>query len=140
MLDHGGRRRVASERFGIPESAWLDLSTGINPRGYPVPVLPAELWNRLPEDDDGLMPAAARFYGTPGELLALAGSQAGIQILPTLFPRCRVAVLQPSYAEHRYQWQRAGHQVQGFAADLLEAVAGDADVVVLCNPNNPDGQ
>jgi cobalamin biosynthetic protein CobC len=139
MLEHGGRRRAAAQRYGIPEADWLDLSTGINPLAYPVPVLPPEAWNRLPEDDDGLAGIAAGCYGAAGELLPLAGSQAAIQALPKLFSRGRVAVLQPSYAEHRHHWQAAGHAVQGFAADALEEVASAADVVVLCNPNNPDG-
>lgn len=139
MLEHGGRRRAAAQRYGIPEADWLDLSTGINPQTYPVPALPPEVWNRLPEDDDGLGGVAAEAYGTAGELLPLAGSQAAIQALPRLFAPRRVAVLQPSYAEHRHHWQAAGHTVQGFAADALEQVASDADVVVLCNPNNPDG-
>lgn len=139
MLEHGGRRRAAAQRYGIPESDWLDLSTGINPQGYPVPAIPAEVWNRLPEDDDGLAEVAAAAYGTSAELLPLAGSQPAIQTLPSLFSRRRVAVLRPSYAEHRHHWQRAGHSVRGFGAAELEAVAAEVDVVVLCNPNNPDG-
>lgn len=139
MLEHGGRRRAAAQRYGIPEADWLDLSTGINPQAYPVPLLPPEVWNRLPEDDDGLAGIAAAAYGAVGELLPLAGSQAAIQTLPRLFAPRRVAVLQPSYAEHRHHWQAAGHAVQGFAADALEQVASAVDVVVLCNPNNPDG-
>jgi len=53
-LHHGGRLRAAAARYGIPLAQWLDLSTGINPNGWPIPVLPSELWQRLPEDDDGL--------------------------------------------------------------------------------------
>lgn len=138
MLEHGGRRRAAAQSYGIPESDWLDLSTGINPCGYPVPPVPAEAWQRLPEDDDGLAEAAAICYGAP-EVLPVAGSQFAIQALPRLFAPTRVAVLAPSYAEHRAHWTQAGHAVQGFSAGALEAVADRAQVVVLCNPNNPDG-
>ena len=137
MLEHGGRRRAAALQYGIAESDWLDLSTGINPDTYPVPPLPAEVWNRLPEDDDGLIEAAARYYGA-ADLLPMAGSQAAIQLLPYRLPRGRVAALQPSYAEHRYHWQGAGHAIEDFAAADLERVAAQADVVVLCQPNNPD--
>ena len=65
MLEHGGRLRVAARRFGIPLSDWVDLSTGINPQPYPVPPLAPEVWLRLPETDDGLEAAAARYYGNP---------------------------------------------------------------------------
>ena len=62
MLEHGGRLRAAALRYGIPERGWLDLSTGINPHGWPVPVVPNEVWQRLPQDDDGLNAAAQDYY------------------------------------------------------------------------------
>jgi len=138
MLEHGGRLRQAAARHGIPLSEWLDLSTGIDPVGYPAPALSPEAWRRLPEEGDGLEAAAARYYGN-ASLLPVAGSQAAIQALPTLLGTDRrVAVLAPIYAEHPAAWERAGHRLTRFAAAELEAVSRDADVVVLCNPNNPD--
>ena len=92
MLEHGGRLRAAARRHGIALADWLDLSTGINPRAYPVPPLPPTVWQRLPEADDGLESAAAAFYGNP-LLLPVAGSQAAIQALPRLFPPAAVACI-----------------------------------------------
>ena len=63
MLEHGGALRAAATRYRIPPSDWLDLSTGINPNGWPVPPPPAKVWQRLPEPDDGLETAAAAYYG-----------------------------------------------------------------------------
>ncbi|NMG56669.1 threonine-phosphate decarboxylase CobD [Aromatoleum aromaticum] len=137
MLEHGGRRRAAARRYAIPEADWLDLSTGISPHAYPVPAIAAEDWLRLPEDDDGLLDAAAAYYGT-ARLVALAGSQPAIQGLPFLLPRGRVGVLAPTYAEHPHHWQRAGHDVIRFAAAALPAVADTLDTLVICQPNNPD--
>ena len=51
---HGGRLNEAVKRWKIPHAQWLDLSTGINPNGWPVPPIPAHIWQRLPEADDGL--------------------------------------------------------------------------------------
>ncbi|HRD91109.1 MAG TPA: threonine-phosphate decarboxylase, partial [Accumulibacter sp.] len=110
MLEHGGRLRAAAAHYGIPPAAWLDLSTGINPDPWPVPPLPASVWQRLPEDDDGLEASAASLYGNPG-LLPVAGSQAAIQLLPALLPRAAVACVSPLYAEHPHCWQKAGHRV-----------------------------
>jgi len=138
MLEHGGRRRAAAQRYGLPETDWLDLSTGINPAGYPLPPIPEEAWQRLPEDDDGLLAVAAACYGS-ARLVALAGSQIAIQTLPRLLPRARVGVLRPCYAEHAHHWTQAGHAVSPFAAAELAAAAARHDVLVLCNPNNPDG-
>src|SRR3989338_1737355 len=65
MLEHGGRLRAAALRYGIPERGWLDLSTGINPHGWPGPVVPNEGWQRLPQDDDGLQAAAQTYSFKP---------------------------------------------------------------------------
>lgn len=141
MLEHGGRLRRAAHEHGIPLADWLDLSTGISPWSWlsesgfvPSPAS----WLRLPEDDDGLAVAAADYFGA--EALPVAGSQAAIQALPTLRAACRVGVLAPSYNEHAETWRRAGHSVLALAATAIDAQIESLDVLLLCNPNNPDGQ
>jgi cobalamin biosynthetic protein CobC len=138
LLHHGGRVRTAAARYNIPLAQWLDLSTGINPNGWPVAAIPAALWSRLPEEDDGLEQAARDYYGAE-HLLPVAGSQAAIQALPQLRAASRVAVLNPAYAEHAHAWQRAGHAVTAVAADGINTAIAAFDVVVLINPNNPTG-
>jgi cobalamin biosynthetic protein CobC len=138
LLEHGGARRAAAARYGIPLGDWLDLSTGINPQGWPVPAVPAEVWRRLPEDEDGLESAAAAYYGTAA-LLPVAGTQAAIQALPLIRAPGRVGVLHPSYAEHEHAWQRAGHRVQRLVGEHLDAAVAGLDVLALVQPNNPTG-
>jgi cobalamin biosynthetic protein CobC len=137
MLEHGGRLREAAAHYDIPLADWLDLSTGINPQGWPVPALPPAVWQRLPETDDGLEAAAAAYYGNP-HLLPVAGSQAAIQWLPALLPRAVVACIAPIYSEHPQAWQRAGHKLRYLqSATLPRALAAATPYVLLCNPNNP---
>ena len=137
MLEHGGRLRQAAAHYDIPLADWLDLSTGINPQGWPVPALPAAVWQRLPESDDGLEAAAAAYYGNPN-LLPVAGSQAAIQWLPALLPKAAVACIAPLYAEHPHAWQQAGHKVRYLQnATLPRALAVATPYILLCNPNNP---
>lgn len=131
MLEHGGRLGEAARRFGIPRGDWLELSTGIAPWPYPLPPVPAEVWQRLPEDDDGLEDTARDYYGAE-HLLTLPGSQAAIQALPKLFPPGRVALPAPLYAEHPAAWLAAGHTPVAWDAP--------ANYAVVCNPNNPTGQ
>jgi cobalamin biosynthetic protein CobC len=138
LPEHGGNLLEATHRFGEPEAGWLDLSTGVNPVGYPAPAMSAAAWHHLPEGGDGLREAAAAYYGT-GELLAVPGSQVAIQALPRLRRPCTVAVLWPTYAEHAHRWERAGHTVERVTADNLEAAVDRVDVLVVANPNNPDG-
>jgi cobalamin biosynthetic protein CobC len=138
LPEHGGNLKEARRLYGEPEGGWLDLSTGINPAAYPVPALDGEHWQRLPQADDGLLEAAAAYYGT-AELLAVPGSQAAIAALPRLRRPCRVGVLWPTYAEHAYRWERAGHEVIRLTADELEPACERLDVLVVTHPNNPDG-
>ncbi|MFQ5955862.1 MAG: threonine-phosphate decarboxylase CobD [Kiloniellales bacterium] len=142
MVVHGGDTQWAERLFGRPPDGWLDLSTGINPFPYPVDGLPADTWTRLPDSgaDRALRQAAADYYGVgdPALVVAAPGSQALIQWLPRLRPRSRVAVLGPTYGEHARAWANAGHAVDT-VADPDEPGPG-VDVLVVTNPNNPDGR
>ena len=139
MLEHGGQIGAAARFYGIPEDAWLDLSTAINPLGWPVPALPADDWRRLPQADDGLEAAARAYYGCQ-DILVTAGSQAAIQALPGLRSPGRVGVLAPGYAEHAHAWARGGHALESLGAGEIDAALERLDVLVLINPNNPSGE
>lgn len=168
VLEHGGRLRLAAREFNLPLEKWLDLSTGINPLSWPVDSLPTlenDVWHRLPEEEDGLLEAARRYYGTR-HILPVPGSQAAIRHLPRLLREehgpLTVICLQPTYNEHPAAWAAAGHHVESVewqrfesglgyfapvdAPEFLESpvrrriAAGDQPhVLVLCNPNNPSG-
>jgi L-threonine-O-3-phosphate decarboxylase len=139
MLEHGGRLLRAAREYGIAPGQWLDLSTGISPFPWPVPPIPPSVWQRLPEDDDGLVEIACDYYDAPG-LLPVAGSQAAIQALPTLRATARVGIVAPGYAEHAQAWKRAGHRVEVRPAAELLAAPERYDVIVLIHPNNPGGE
>ena len=136
MLEHGGKLREAAQRYG--RSDWLDLSTGLNPNGYPAPALSIDAWHRLPEHDPALLESAQRYYRAP-HMLAVAGTQAAIQALPRLRAPSRVVVASPSYAEHLHHWSQHGHQARAVPYSELGAALATADVLVVCNPNNPTG-
>lgn len=139
---HGGNLDWAEETFGRPDSSWLDLSTGINPLPYPFTPPSSEAWQRLPTDVEiaALETAAARRYALSeqGAIVAAPGSQSLIQLLPRLRETSKVAVLSPTYGEHRAAWRAAGHSV--VEVENETSIDGDVSVVVLTNPNNPDGR
>ena len=83
MLAHGGKLIYFAKKYQIPQNDWLDLSTGVSPFTYSCQKIDDNVWNRLPEDDDGLALAASTYYGC-SQLLAIAGSQAGIMRLPVV--------------------------------------------------------
>src|SRR5215470_17389686 len=139
--DHGGRIRAATEEFGLPVAGWLDLSTGINPFAYPIPELRPELWAQLPDSDlfSSARQSALTYFGAPPEagIVEAPGSQALIQALPCIVLPSRVAVVDFTYTEHARCWRAGGHEVA--EVEGIEACDG-ASVVVLANPNNPDGR
>jgi cobalamin biosynthetic protein CobC len=135
MLEHGGRLRSAAAHWDIPLAEWLDLSTGIAPWSYPVRI-DESAWRRLPEDDDELVAAAADYYGHP-QPLPLPGSQAAIRELPRLLAPWRRRAVSADLWRVRAGLARG--RPRGARAGAAEALmdAGDADVVMLANPNNP---
>ena len=139
MLDHGGNLDVALARFGGHLEEWIDLSTGINRRPYPVGDLPPRHWYALPSraEIESLHEAARSAYGTTAAVLALAGAQAAIQMLPRLAPPGRVRILAPTYNEYAPVFAAAGWRADEVGD--LDALAG-ADLAIVVNPNNPDGR
>ena len=139
MMQHGGQLREASQKFGLPVDQWIDLSTGINPLGYPIPPIPNEVWYRLPDDLDELNSVAQNYYQTE-QLLPLAGSQAAIKTLARLRPSCQVGIVHPCYDEHRLAWQQSGHSIHVLRhIPDVSWVFQNLDVFILVQPNNPTG-
>jgi cobalamin biosynthetic protein CobC len=142
-MKHGGDLTEAMARYGGSPRMWLDLSTGVNPWPWPIPVhLPADIWQRLPSraDEEALIVAAREVYAVPvgAEVVAAAGTQSLIQWLPQLASAGPVAIVEPTYSEHVLAWRMAGHEVIA-RADLDELPNGVRHAVVV-NPNNPDGR
>jgi cobalamin biosynthetic protein CobC len=140
-LFHGGDLGAARRRFpGAPEP-FIDLSTGINPYPYPLPRLAADLFARLPAaaDVQALARAAAGAYSAPSEahVVPVPGTQIALPMVARLVPPGRAAVLTPGYAEHGRAAALAGHDVKA-VANLDDC--GDAALVIVSNPNNPDGR
>jgi len=135
---HGGRLADAVQRYGIKKNAWLDLSTGINPKSWPVPTIPEYVWRCLPDNDE-LLNVAAEYYASE-TLQVTAGSQQSIELLPQLLGNnLRIGVIAPTYAEHAYAWQKNGHQVIVLSVDEVEKNLPSLDGLIIVNPNNPGG-
>ncbi|MGY4478248.1 threonine-phosphate decarboxylase CobD [Bradyrhizobium sp. USDA 3364] len=139
MREHGGNLDVAQQRFGGTVDGWIDLSTGINRVPYPVVDVEPRQWSALPSRSEleSLHDAARRAYATKAPIVAMGGAQAAIQSLPHLASRGRARILAPTYNEYTAVLSAAGWDVAEVSD--LAALAG-ADVAVVVNPNNPDGQ
>ena len=132
--DHGGGVDAAVARWGGARLEWVDLSTGINLSPYPLPTLKPTDWTALPDKiaQDGLLRAARDFWNIPdqADVLAAPGASVLIAALPAIFTGRKVAIEEPTYNEHRAAFEHHGWNI----------IDTSADVRVLVNPNNPDGQ
>src|SRR5437016_502947 len=139
MRDHGGNLDVAIRRFGGRLKDWIDLSTGINRQPYRIGELPPRSWTALPSraEIESLHEAAQSAYGTRAPVLAVAGAQAAIQMLPRLDRSGCARILAPTYNEYAPIFAAAGWKVE--EAGDPDGLAG-ADLAVIVNPNNPDGR
>lgn len=133
---HGGRLAAAAARFDSAPQPWIDLSTGISPWAYPVQELGQAAWSRLPEPEEleRLEAAAAGAFGVdnPAEIVAVPGSDMAIRLLGTLLAGERSAMLTPIYSGHIAAWPDA--------AEIGLEAAAEYDLIILANPNNPDGR
>ncbi len=138
-LLHGGDLEAFGRQNPEALRPLIDLSTGINPRAYEVSI-DKDWLARLPgrADEEACRAAFATCTGVEQELVhVLPGTQAIISGLPHQFREKRVAVLSPTYGEHEASWRAAGHTVSTYPPS--EILTADADVIVVTNPNNPDG-
>lgn len=126
---HGGRLGDARATFGGEAADWLDLSTGINPNAWTRPEGVAPDWHALPDPCElaRLERTAAAYFGTDPELCAaVPGSEAGLRTLGRLLglPGLHLPLCYGTYAE-AFAAPGAGSRVPS--------------VLVVGNPNNPDG-
>jgi cobalamin biosynthetic protein CobC len=138
FLRHGGRLSTARQAFAGAPEPWIDLSTGINPRPWPLRRVPASALARLPDPAElaALEAAAARAFGVePDRVAATPGAEAALRLIPRLTGAQTVEIISPTYGGHAEAWTAAGVAPRSIGR-LAEA---SADAVVVVNPNNPDG-
>lgn len=131
---HGGRLDAAEALFPNAPRPWLDLSTGVNPRPYPVRALSRQGLTRLPAPERlaDLEAAAAAAFGVAADRVAATpGTEAALRLLPRILGAGSVTIAQPTYGGHAAAWRAAG-------AEIRSSERAAARVVV--NPNNPDGR
>jgi cobalamin biosynthetic protein CobC len=140
-LAHGGGLAAARRLFADAPEPFIDLSTGINPYSYPLPHLPPDLFARLPDPEalTTVAAIAAQRYGapTPAHVVPAPGTQILLPLVAALVDPSRAAVVAPTYREHARAAALAGHRVSEVAK--LDA-AREARLVIVTNPNNPDGR
>lgn len=141
LREHGGRLDAARLAFPAAPAPWIDLSTGVNPhpwRGAPrVRDIDSA---RLPDplETTKLEAVAAVAFGCPPEhVAAVPGADMALRLLPRLLSAATVAIVMPTYSGHREGWAAVGANVRDISRADISSVT--SDVIVVVNPNNPDG-
>lgn len=154
---HGGNIYQLAETLGCPVADIVDMSSNVNPLG-PMPELMNRLKDRLESiaclpqvDARSIRNAFAQRHGVdPRLVLAGNGSTQWIYTLPLALKARRSLILAPTYADYADACAMHGTSVQyllsvsehQFDFDLAKAsrMASKADLVFICNPNNPTGR
>jgi len=141
---HGGRLCVARSLFPDAPQPWIDLSTGINPSSYPAPRASARERSRLPEPTEiaKLEAVAAAAFGVddPARVVATAGTESALRLLPYLLKTTSAVVAGPTYGSHADAWTRAGVETSVVGDAELPTRAAANTVMTVVSPNNPDGR
>ena len=149
FAEHGGRLCVARALYPHATEPWIDLSTGINPQPYLEPRASATARARLPTPEEirALEMTAGRAFGVEDAacIVAAAGSEAVLRLLPYTLRLEAAVILGPTYSSHESAWRGAGARVSRVDGATAPATPGFVEVVppraavTLVNPNNPDG-
>lgn len=146
LAQHGGRLGVARGAFPNAPQPWIDLSTGINPHAYPAPASTAAERAQLPDPLRlvELERVAARAFGVDDSrrVVATPGTELALRLLPVAIGATQAtiaAIATPTYSSHADAWRRAGAIVLDAKARNLDPASPLPGVVVIVNPNNPDG-
>ena len=83
--------------------------------------------------------ALASFFHVPSASVCFTnGATEAIYLVAQAFRGRKSAVWMPTFSEYADACRLHGHQVRGFYT--YESLPSDADIVWLCNPNNPTGE
>ncbi|MDL2303892.1 pyridoxal phosphate-dependent class II aminotransferase [Bacteroides sp. OttesenSCG-928-D19] len=81
---------------------------------------------------------AERFGLQPDEVCVTNGATEAIYLIAQLFRGMKSYVFQPTFSEYTDACRLHGHTVKSVYS--TEAIDEEADIVWLCNPNNPTGE
>ncbi|MEG2313970.1 threonine-phosphate decarboxylase CobD, partial [Brevundimonas sp.] len=140
-IRHGGGLMAATKAYPHAPLPWLDLSTGINPVPWCGPRADIDGLNRLPDPCRliALEAEAARVFGASTEqVCAVSGAETAIRLLPLILGPVTVDIVEPTYGAHQESWRASSMAPNAIGPDQI--FASRADVLVIVNPNNPDGR
>lgn len=156
IIGHGGNKTALARELGCHVDEIVDMSANINPLGPPErirQVIQDQLSEiqHLPEPDAGSMVRGfARYHDIdPDTVIAGNGTTWFIYILPLALQARHVLILGPTYSDYADACRMHGIEPDFCIAEPdaffvpepagISDRAARADLVFICNPNNPTG-
>ncbi len=156
ILGHGGNPQDLAKRLGCSVEEIVDMSSNLNPLGPPERIFrliqeKIDVIHALPEPDGASMVQGfARYHEIgPEHVIPGNGTTFFIYTLPQALGAESVLIAGPTYSDYRDSCTMHGIEVAhcladpetGFMPDMaaLSQRAAAADLVFICNPNNPTG-
>jgi threonine-phosphate decarboxylase len=156
IFGHGGNKTALARDLGCHVDEIVDMSANINPLGPPERirrVIQDHLSDiqHLPEPDaQSMVQGFSRYHDIdPDTVIAGNGTTWFIYTLPLALQARKVLILGPTYSDYADACRMYGIDPSfwiaepdaGFVPDLAEVSekAAGAELVFICNPNNPTG-
>jgi len=153
---HGGNLDAVERDYGIPKDEIIDFSGNVNPLGPPAPVLRAiadgaYAIERYPDVEYlALREGIGRYAGVdPAYVIPGNGSTELISGFIRLAAPKTAVVVSPAYSEYERAIALSGGDIKLFEVkpenrfeidiEKLIRLSHSADLLVICNPNNPTG-
>ena len=154
-MTHGGNIYEIERRKGIARADLIDYSANINPLGVPEELKEliinqiTALVNYPDPEYTELKQAIESFYRLDKEDIILGNGAAEVihSFIRVIKPR-KALLIQPSFSEYRNALEYVGAEIKEYylkeekdfqldIKDLLENIADDIQLLIICNPNNP---
>lgn len=152
---HGSDLEKIEEAYGIPRERIVSFSANVNPVGFSKKAEEAlknntTVISRYPDRDyKELREAIASYTGAaPGNIILGNGVTELLTLFITLISPKHAVIIGPTYSEYEKDLKRCGSKIDHITAkeasdfvltaeDIIEETPDDAELVILCNPNNP---
>jgi threonine-phosphate decarboxylase len=158
---HGGELETIAEKYGIDINNLVDFSVNVNPLGPPASLSDAikkgfAFLNRYPDSSSRRLRYKLTYHLNLSSENIIIGN--GATELIYLISRCykeeihtpSVVIVAPTFSDYQRSVSLVGGQVRyhmlssetcfHLDTDRLIADAIEADMIFICNPNNPTGQ
>ncbi|WP_457553979.1 pyridoxal phosphate-dependent aminotransferase [Desulfobacula sp.] len=156
IIGHGGNIKNLAKTLGCANEDIIDMSCNLNPLGPPESIEEVIKDNlvkirSLPEPDAiSIRKGFAGFHGIdPAQVVAGNGTTFFIYTIPKALGSKKVLICGPTYSDykdaclmHKVDFQHCtANEGNGFSPDIdeISSMADKADIVFICNPNNPTG-